>query len=135
MKIESLCNAFKSYRDQMKSESGKHPTKYRYPEKLRKKAIRYYESNPDVRAQELATMLGISSTSRDRWFGDANRKGKPESGFVEVVSSGAAPSANGGPAADPLPDLRIRCIDITVPGGTDPDRILTVIRSLSREAD
>ena len=35
--------------------------------------MKYYESHPEIRANELATMLGISSTSRDRWFGNVNR--------------------------------------------------------------
>ena len=140
MKIESLRHAFNSYRDETKSESGKNPTKYRYPKNLRNKAIKYYESHPEVGAQELATMLGISSTSRDRWFGNVNRqeqirKESPEDAFIEMVSGADHPSAKEDPEPESQPDIRIRCIDITVPGGADPDRIMAVMRSLIREAN
>ena len=140
MKIESLRHAFNSYRDQTKSESGKNPTKYRYPKNLRNKATKYYESHPEIEAQELATLLGISSTSRDRWFGNVNRsdriqKENPEDTFIEMVSGVDHTSATEGPEPESQPDIRIRCIDITVPGGTNSDQIIAVMRSLIREAD
>jgi len=59
--VEKLIAQFKSIR------RGSDSPKVNYPKSLRDRVVRYAQSNPNLKAAELATQLGISSSSIRKW--------------------------------------------------------------------
>jgi hypothetical protein len=126
MTIKSLAESFR----EAKAKAG-HPSRIKYPKKLKDAAIEYFKANPSLTPSRMASKIGISTSCADKWFKSvkqAKAKDKIKTdppNFVELK-----PQENADQTVANNGELRVRIIEVSIPTALGEAELFSSLRAI-----